>query len=107
MHVKLYKTKYSLTEKWIIRETFRDIIPESIYIRKKAKFSQGVGSQFILRDYFNKQISDEEFKQDNEIFPDIFVKNKEELYYWRVFSSLFQPDKDFVYNLPRTEEWNY
>ncbi|TFG17141.1 MAG: hypothetical protein EU530_11065 [Promethearchaeota archaeon] len=107
MNLKIYKSKDILIEKWIIRETFKDIIPKSVFNRKKAKFSEGVGSQFLLRDYCNEQISDEEFNQNKEISPGIFVNNKEELYYWRIFSSLFQPKKDFIENLPRTEVWIY
>ncbi|MBN2155586.1 MAG: hypothetical protein JW776_06055 [Candidatus Lokiarchaeota archaeon] len=107
LDLKLRKREDSTIEKWIIRESFKELIPESVYLRKKAKFSKGVGSQFFLRDYFNQKISDEEFKNHREIYPSIFVKNKEELYYWQIFSSLFQPEQDFVENLPRTGVWTY
>ena len=105
IHLKIHKLHETITEKWIVRETFKDIIPDSIYRRKKQKFPQGVGSQFLLRDYCNQEISDDEFNSRKEIFPGVFVKNKEELYYWRVFNSIFQPTKDFVKKIPRTEVW--
>jgi asparagine synthase (glutamine-hydrolysing) len=107
INIKFHQLNNNITEKWIIRETFKEIIPESIYKRKKQKFSQGVGSQFLLRDYYNREISDEDFNSNKEIFPGIFVKNKEELYYWRVFNSIFQPTKDFISKIPRTEVWTY
>lgn len=101
--VKLYQEKNGkILEKWIIRETFKDIIPESVYKRKKAKFSKGVGTQFYLRDHFNRVISDKDFNNEKEIFSGVFLKNKEELHYWRIFDSIFSPSEEFVKNLPRT-----
>ena len=102
-NVKLHKEeKGKIFEKWIIRETFKDIIPESVYKRKKAKFSKGVGTQFFLRDHFNRVISDKDFNDEKEIFSGVFLKNKEELHYWRIFDNLFSPSEEFVKNLPRT-----
>ncbi|MBD3353442.1 MAG: hypothetical protein GF364_18310 [Candidatus Lokiarchaeota archaeon] len=99
---KIFRDKNKFIEKYIIRETFKDILPESILLRDKAKFSKGVGSQFYLRNYFNKKISDQEFKEKQEIIPGIFVKNKEELYYWNLFSKKFAPSDEYVKHIPRT-----
>ena len=85
-----------------MRETFRDIIPESVYRRPKAKFSKGVGSQFFMRDYFNEIITEKDFEDKKEIFPNVFVKNKEELYYWEIFNELFKPNPEFIEKMPRT-----
>ncbi|WP_371804578.1 asparagine synthase-related protein [Candidatus Lokiarchaeum ossiferum] len=101
--VKLYKTaEGELLEKWIIRESFKKIIPLSVYKRHKAKFSKGVGSQFILRDYFDKKFTDDAFNNQKEIFPGVILKNKEELHYWQVFNQKFGFTEEFIQNMPRT-----
>ena len=105
MGYKIKKVKDDFVEKWIERETFRHIIPHEIADRKKAKFSKGVGSQFILRDHFANLISDEEFQAEQEVIPNVKVKSKEELHYWRIFEDLFNPNEDFVRQLPRTAEF--
>lgn len=99
---KLFQQNGRVIEKYIIKEAFREILPSSIYERKKAKFSKGVGTQFLLRDYFNKKISDDEFASSQEILDGVVVKNKEELYYWKIFKDLFDPNSGFIKKLPRT-----
>lgn len=102
LEMKLKKVEGKLMEKWILRETFQSLLPKTITWRRKAKFSKGVGSQFMMRNHINELISDEEFKEQREIFPEIFVKSKEELYYWHIFEDHFNPHQDFVEALPRT-----
>lgn len=99
---KLFQENGNVIEKYIIKETFKDVLPKGIYERKKAKFSKGVGTQFILRDYFNRKITDDDFKESCEVLPGLTVKNKEELYYWRTFADLFDTDETFLKTLPRT-----
>jgi hypothetical protein len=103
MELKIRKSGERYIEKWIMRETFKSVLPESIYKRKKAKFSQGVGTELLLRDYCAKIISDEEFEEEKQIYQNIDVKNKEELYYWRIFKDLFNPSEEFIEGLPRTK----
>lgn len=104
--MKLKTVDGKIVEKWIARETFKAILPPEITWRKKAKFSNGVGSEFLMRDYLNKSISDDEFEQEREIFPNQFVKSKEELYYWRIFKEKFNPCEEFIKNLPRTSNFD-
>ena len=100
--LKLKKVRGELIEKWIVREVFQDIIPKEIAWRKKAKFSQGVDSELLMRDYFNEEISDWTFEKEKEVIPGFFVRSKEELHYWRIFNEIFTPPKDFVKKLPLT-----
>jgi asparagine synthase (glutamine-hydrolysing) len=89
-------------EKWLIRETFQSILPASVTHREKAKFSKGAGSQFLLRDYLNARISDEDLASERVIAPGVEVKSKEELHYWRIFNEIFHPTPEFLRQLPRT-----
>jgi asparagine synthase (glutamine-hydrolysing) len=102
LELKLKADKGTVIEKWIIRDAFKGILPPEIAWRKKAKFSEGVGSEFLMRNFLNQTISDAEFAKEKEIFPGQFVKSKEELYYWRIFQELFKPKEKFIKNLPRT-----
>nr|MDO8083809.1 asparagine synthase-related protein [Candidatus Sigynarchaeum springense]MDO8119540.1 asparagine synthase-related protein [Candidatus Sigynarchaeota archaeon] len=104
--LKIKRDRGSLIEKWIVRDTFKDLLPDEITWRKKAKFSQGSGSELVMRDYLETQISDAEFFKENEIAPGVFARSKEELYYWRVFDECFKPSDDFVKKMPRTEEFS-
>ena len=47
-------------EKWVLRDTFRDMLPDYIVDRTKAQFSDAVGSLWIdsLMEYAEKNISD-------------------------------------------------
>lgn len=103
--MKLKKDGDNIMEKWIIRETFKNDLPEELVWRKKAKFSQGVGSEFLMRDYINGKISDAEFSTESEIVPKIYVKSKEELFYWRIFKDFFNPKEKFIQELPRTSNF--
>jgi len=105
LRVKLRKINEELIEKWIIRETFKDFLPKEIAWREKAKFSKGVGSQFMMRDHFNEVISENEFENEKEIIKNVELKSREELYYWRIFKEQFNPTKNFIKNLPRTENF--
>ncbi len=89
--LKIRDVQGKKVEKYILRKAFEKDLPPEIVWRGKEKFSQGVGSQFLLRDYFQKQISDEDFEANRQITPLIVARSKEELHYWRIFDSLFHP----------------
>ncbi|MBN2152354.1 MAG: hypothetical protein JW839_12960, partial [Candidatus Lokiarchaeota archaeon] len=91
-------------EKWIVRDTFKHLLPDEIAWRKKAKFSQGAGSELVMRDYLEAQISDAEFLKEKEVVPGVFARSKEELYYWRVFKDRFELSPEFVATMPRTQQ---
>jgi len=100
--LKMKKVRGKLVEKWIVRETFKDVIPEKIAWRKKAKFSQGVDSELLMRDYLNKEIPDWMFEREKEVIPGFFVRSKEELHYWKIFNEIFTPPESFVKKIPLT-----
>ena len=58
-------------EKWILRKTFEDYLPETIIWRQKEQFSDGVGYTWIdtLKATAEQQISDEQLKNAAIRFP--------------------------------------
>ncbi|TFG07159.1 MAG: hypothetical protein EU539_05770 [Promethearchaeota archaeon] len=98
--LKIFRRKnYGMVEKWILRKAFEKEIPSEFIWRKKQKFSDGAGSQFLIRNYLEDKISDEEFENEKQISPGITLRSKEELYYWRIFESKFHPHKDTLSEL--------
>ena len=81
-------------EKWILRSSFEDMLPEKIAWRQKEQFSDGVGYSWIdsLKELAETKISDEEFQQANFRFPIQTPKNKEEYHYRMIFSEHFPSD---------------
>ncbi|WP_321281462.1 asparagine synthase B [Marinifilum fragile] len=81
-------------EKWIIRKTFEDYLPEEVAWRQKEQFSDGVGYNWIdtLRDIAENEISDEQLKNAAYRFPINPPMSKEEYYYRVIFAEHFPSD---------------
>jgi len=81
-------------EKWILRKTFEDYLPESIAWRQKEQFSDGVGYNWIdtLKAVANDAVSDEQLENAAVRFPIHPPKSKEEYRYRAIFSVLFPSD---------------
>jgi asparagine synthase (glutamine-hydrolysing) len=76
-------------EKWILRESMKDTLPDSILWRPKAKFWQGAGVEDFLARHADGKISDTDFKRER-ILPDgAQLNTKEELFYYRIFRERF------------------
>ena len=78
-------------EKWILREAFKDYLPESIVWRQKEQFSDGVGYDWIdtLKKFVNDNVTDSEFENAKYKFPIQTPLTKEEYYYRKVFSQFY------------------
>ena len=79
-------------EKWILRQAFKDSLPEEIAFRKKSKFSEGCGSSLALAAVAEEDISDAAFSRCSKLPDGGVLRNKEELMYYRVFRELFPSD---------------
>lgn len=81
-------------EKWILREAFRDYLPEEIVWRQKEQFSDGVGYNWIdtLRSLTEKEVSDRQFASAAKRFPVNTPATKEEYYYRALFTERFPSD---------------
>ena len=81
-------------EKWVLREAFKDYLPESVLWRQKEQFSDGVGYSWIdsLKDLVYKEVSDHNLENASKIFPINTPRNKEEYYYRTIFTNHFSSD---------------
>jgi asparagine synthase (glutamine-hydrolysing) len=81
-------------EKWVLREAFKDYLPESVLWRQKEQFSDGVGYSWIdsLKELVSKEVSDSDFENASKIFPINPPQNKEEFYYRSIFKDHFPSD---------------
>ena len=78
-------------EKQILRDAFRDLLPDSIYRRQKEQFSDGVGYGWIdaLRDHAEARVSDADFSRAGFRFPVNTPDTKEGYLYRAIFDELF------------------
>jgi asparagine synthase (glutamine-hydrolysing) len=78
-------------EKWVLREAFKDYLPESVLWRQKEQFSDGVGYSWIdsLKELVSKEVSDEDIEKASKVFPINTPLNKEEYYYRTIFQEHF------------------
>ncbi len=71
-------------DKWILRRAFVSELGSKVAWREKQQFDQGSGSSDMLTAVAEEAISDEEFARESSEAP-VPVRNKEELYYYRIF----------------------
>ena len=78
-------------EKWVLRKSFEDYLPESVAWRQKEQFSDGVGYDWIdkLKELVDLEVSDDMFKNAKFTFPFQTPMSKEEYYYRSIFESHF------------------
>ena len=78
-------------EKYIIRKTFEDYLPQEVAWRQKEQFSDGVGYNWIdtLRDIASTQITDEMMANARFRFPVNTPLSKEEYHYRSLFAEHF------------------
>lgn len=76
-------------EKWILREAFRDILPQEIADRPKMRFSRGVGVDDQVDKVIPKNISEKDLKETPESSGGISLQSPKELYYYRLFQEHF------------------
>ncbi len=81
-------------EKWVLRKAFEHLLPSEVTWRQKEQFSDGVGYSWIdtLKEFVNKEITDNQFTQAAEKFVINPPMNKEEYYYRTIFQSHFPSD---------------
>jgi len=81
-------------EKWVLREAFKDYLPESILWRQKEQFSDGVGYSWIdsLKELVSKEVSNKDLENASEIYSLNTPLTKEEFYYRTIFQEHFSSD---------------
>ena len=81
--------KTSRIEKWLLRQAFSGHLPDEVLWRPKAEFAAGCGSERLITNLAESEISDAEFEKEKELLQDVEISSKEELYYLRIFKSFF------------------
>jgi len=76
-------------EKWLLRQAFTSYLPDEIIWRPKMEFAAGCGSEELITDMVEDEISDAELEWERQRLQDINISSKEELYYFRIFHDLF------------------
>ncbi|MGQ9621059.1 MAG: asparagine synthase-related protein [Bacteroidales bacterium] len=83
------------TEKWILRKSMENFLPERILNRPKAKFWEGAGVKDIISRYANEKISDSDFLKQKELSDGQMLNSKEELLYYKIFRQFFGKNINF------------
>ncbi|MBN2061616.1 MAG: hypothetical protein JW882_14490, partial [Deltaproteobacteria bacterium] len=86
---KIYGEKQ--IEKYILREAFRDMLPEKIANREKLRFAMGTGMDDVMDDLVSNIIDPEEFKHRPKAAYGLPFASFKELYYYDEFLQLFPP----------------
>jgi asparagine synthase (glutamine-hydrolysing) len=77
-------------EKYILREAFRDLLPEPIYKRSKLRFAAGTGTDDCMDDIAREKFSDVELTDDNRKTPAGYqINTPRELWYYQLFKQKF------------------
>jgi len=71
--------------KWVLRQAFEGCLPEHIIYQTKRFFAQGSGVAYIMRSQAEKQISESELAEFNNVAGNPYLSSVEELYYYRIF----------------------
>ena len=81
-------------EKWVVRTAFEKYLPESVTWRQKEQFSDGVGYSWIdkLKEVAEENVSNQQMKKADKLFPINPPQNKEEFYYRKIFENHFSSD---------------
>ncbi|MBU4330010.1 MAG: hypothetical protein KKB53_05830 [Acidobacteria bacterium] len=72
-------------EKWILREAFRDWLPEEIVDRPKLRFAGGTGVDDLMDELTKDKVTEEELQERPKTDNDLSLNSPKELYYYRLF----------------------
>jgi asparagine synthase (glutamine-hydrolysing) len=87
---KIHEVEGEPVEKYILREAFRDILPEQIYKRRKLRFSAGTGTDGFMDRVAEGQDEAADFSEATQHTPEGYTLNSpKELWYYRLFKEHF------------------
>jgi asparagine synthase (glutamine-hydrolysing) len=81
----------SQVEKFILREAFRDVLPEKIANREKLRFAMGTGMDDVMDELVALYIDPGEIKHRSKAAYGLPFASFKELYYYDEFLQLFPP----------------
>lgn len=83
------------TTKFILREAFKDLLPDYIYSREKMTLMEGAGiggverGKGLLNEFANNNLSEEEFQDLQKKFSQFSLRDKEEAYCYKIFNQSY------------------
>ncbi len=89
MEWKIYGEKQ--IEKYVLREAFRDLLPEKIANREKLRFAMGTGMDDVMDAIVSKKIDPDEIKNRPNAVYGLPFSTFKELYYYDEFLQQFPP----------------
>ena len=79
-----------LIEKHIVREAFRDLLPEVVCRREKVRFSGGTGTDNLLDELAEKKLGTSQLSADTRVTGEgLRLNSPKELWYYRIFRDHF------------------
>ncbi|MBW1943967.1 MAG: hypothetical protein JRJ51_14190, partial [Deltaproteobacteria bacterium] len=78
-------------EKYVLREAFRDMLPEKIANREKLRFAMGTGMDDVMDEIVAKKVDPEEIKRRPKAAYGLPFASFKELYYYDEFLKQFPP----------------
>ncbi len=78
-------------EKFILREAFRDMLPERIANREKLRFAMGVGTDDVMDDLISQSVNPSEIDERPRTAYGMPFASFKEIYYYDEFLRLFPP----------------
>ncbi len=93
------------TGKYILRKLAAKYLPENIAWRGKDKFWEGSGIENNMESKINTIITDQEFIKKRRLPGNVKLRNKEEVYYYKVFKDCYS-DVDFNNFISLTQDFS-
>jgi asparagine synthase (glutamine-hydrolysing) len=91
-------------EKWILRKTFEDLLPQDIVWRKKEQFDEGSGTADLLGRCIGQTITRAEADALRRRHPEVKLRSLEECAYFRLFLDAFESPERLLGNVGRWAE---
>lgn len=88
-------------EKYVLREAFKDMLPDQIYKREKLRFAMGTGMDDVMDRIIAEKIDRDEINQRPKAAYGLPFASFKELYYYDEFLQLFPPSYEL-----KTVRWD-
>ncbi len=83
---KISPRRGGFIEKHILREAFKDILPEQIYRREKLRFAAGTGTDSITDQIASGHVTQQEFREADKKTPaGYIIASPKEMWYYKLF----------------------
>ncbi len=82
-----------MIEKWILREAFKDLLPDVIYKRVKLRFAAGTGTDSLMDEIAKTKLDESEFnEQSRNTGAGYRLNSPKEMWYYKLFKENFPGD---------------